>query len=136
MSVVDEIIRIEEDESLSFGNHLSTEKQKVNHFEAGGDVYDVKSYKEITRLKKNDMLLLESVPGTTIHFFKMDENQTSFLIEGFEDTQITMELQPDENYKIYVDDVNIGKMKAGMAGKINFSIGLNAKRQKVKVTKM
>lgn len=136
MSVVDEVIRIDKDDSLSFGNYLSTKKQKVSNFELGGNVYNIKSHNEITRLEKNDKLLLETVPGAAVHFFKMDEKEITFFIEGYEDTQVTLELEPEQDYKIYVGDVNIGKMKTGMSGKINFSIELNAKQQKVSVVKI
>lgn len=136
MAGIDESIRLESDNTISFGNYLVKEKQKVNDFEVVGDVYKVKTHNEITRLEKNGKLLVETVPGATVHNFNISEKITDFFVEGFEDTQITLELEPDTNYKIYVDDVNIGKMKTNLSGKISFSVGLNAVLKKVKVEKI
>ena len=44
MAVVEEIIRIESDGSISFGNHLLDVKTKVSDFEYDGDIYKVKTY--------------------------------------------------------------------------------------------
>ncbi|MCI8805376.1 MAG: endosialidase [Clostridiales bacterium] len=135
MSVIDEVIRIEEDNSLSFGNYSVSEKQKVNDFEAFGDVYKVKTHNEITRLEKNGKLLLETVPGATVHNLKVSEKGITFLAEGVDDTQITLELESGVSYKIYVDDVNIGKMKANLSGKINFSVELGTTAKAVHIDK-
>ncbi len=136
MAVIDEIIRLESDNSLSFGNYSVSEKQKVNDFEAAGDVYKIKTHNEITRLEKNGKLLIETVPGTTIHNLKVSEKNISFFAEGIEDTQVTLELASDTIYKISVDDVSLGKMKANLSGKISFSVGLNAKMKNIFVEKI
>lgn len=136
MAVIDEVIRVEEDNSLSFGNYLVSQKQKVNDFEAMGDVYKVKTHNEITRLEKNGKLLIETVPGAVIHNFKISEKSIKFSAEGVDDTQITLELASNVSYKIYVDDVNIGKMKANLSGKISFSVELGGSPKKVHIEKI
>lgn len=136
MSIVDESIRLESDNSLSFGNYLVKEKQKVSDFDVMGDIYKVRTHNEVTRLSKNGKLLLETVPGATVHNLKVSEKHTTFLIEGFEDTQVTLELESDTHYKILVDDVNIGNVKTNLSGKISFSIELNSSSQKVKIEKL
>lgn len=135
MAVIAEIIRLESDNTLSFGNYSVKEKQKVSDFEVAGDIYKVRTHNEVTRLSKNGKLLLETVPGASVHNLKVSEKLTSFLIEGFEDTQITLELEPETSYTIYVDDVNIGKEKSNLSGKISFSAELNSNIQKVKIEK-
>lgn len=135
MAVIAEIIRLESDNTLSFGNYSVKEKQKVSDFEVAGDIYKVRTHNEVTRLSKNGKLLLETVPGASVHNLKVSEKLTSFLIEGFEDTQITLELEPETSYTIYVDDVNIGKEKSNLSGKISFSTELNSNIQKVKIEK-
>ncbi len=122
MAVIEELIRLEEDGSLSFGNYLMDTKKKVLDFEVNGDLYKVKTFKEITKLEKNGKLLLEAVPGATVHNFSMSDRKVAFGIEGTEDIQITMELEADSEYKIIIDDVNVGKIKANLAGKVNFSV--------------
>ncbi len=136
MAVIDEIIRLESDNSLSFGNYSVSEKQKVNDFEASGDVYKVKTHNEITRLEKNGKLLVETVPGTAIHNLKVSEKNISFSAEGIEDTQVTLELESDTIYKISVDDVSLGKMKANLSGKISFSVGLSSKAKDILIEKI
>lgn len=136
MAIIDEVIRLENDNSLSFGNYNVKEKQKVSDFEVGGDMYKIKTHNEITKLEKNSKLLLETVPGSTIHNLKLSEKFTTFSIEGFEDTQITLELESDTNYKIFVDDVNLGKLKTNLSGKINFSVELDSNSQNVKIEKI
>ena len=51
MSVIKELIRLEDDGSISFGNYLMDEKKKVLDFEVMGNLYKVKTYKEITKLE-------------------------------------------------------------------------------------
>jgi len=135
MAVIDEVIRIEGDNSLSFGNYSVSEKQKVSDFEAFGDVYKVKTHNEITRLEKNGKLLIETVPGAAVHNLKVSEKGITFLAEGVDDTQITLELESGVSYTIYVDDVNIGKMKANLSGKISFSVELGTKAKAVHIDK-
>lgn len=53
MAVIEELIRKEDDGSISFGNYLMDEKKKVLDFEVQGDLYKVKTFKEITKLEKN-----------------------------------------------------------------------------------
>ena len=95
MAVIQELIRQEENGRISFGNYLMDEKKKVLDFEANGDLYKVKTFREITKLEKNGKMLLEAVPGATIHNFGMDEKGAKFSVESEEDIQITLELEPE-----------------------------------------
>ena len=124
MAVIEELIRQEDNGTISFGNHLMDEKKKVLDFEVNGDLYKVKTFCEITKLEKNGKMLMETVPGATVHNFEMDDKGAHFTVEGAEDVQITMELEPETEYKILIDDVNVGKMKSNLAGKVTFSVEL------------
>lgn len=136
MAVIQELIRQEENGRISFGNYLMDEKKKVLDFEANGDLYKVKTFREITKLEKNGKMLLEAVPGATIHNFGIDERGARFSVESEEDIQITLELEPETEYKILIDDVNVGKMKTNMAGKVNFSVERNSKTPEVVIEKI
>lgn len=136
MAVIQELIRQEENGRISFGNYLMDEKKKVLDFEANGDLYKVKTFREITKLEKNGKMLLEAVPGATIHNFGMDEKGARFSVESEEDIQITLELEPETEYKILIDDVNVGKMKTNMAGKVNFSVERQNKMPEVVIEKI
>ena len=52
------------DGALSFGDSSLETKTKQDGFEYKGDIYKVKTYKDITKLERNEMFLYESVPGT------------------------------------------------------------------------
>ena len=136
MAVIQELIRQEENGRISFGNYLMDEKKKVLDFEANGDLYKVKTFREITKLEKNGKMLLEAVPGATIHNFGMDEKGAKFSVESEEDIQITLELEPETEYKIMIDDVNVGKMKTNMAGKVNFSVERQNKMPEIVIEKI
>lgn len=124
MAVIEELIRTE-DGSISFGNYTLVSKSKVEDFEFGGDLYKVKTFKEITKLEKNGMFVYESVPGTAVHHLQETEAGVSFEVEGNEDAQITLELEDEAEYKVFVDDVNVGHMKTNLGGKLNLSVELN-----------
>ena len=52
MSVINELIRTEANGTLSFGNYSLAAKSKVEDFEHEGDLYKVKTFKEITKLDR------------------------------------------------------------------------------------
>ncbi len=102
-----------------------------------GDLYKVKTFKEITKLEKNGLFVYESVPGTVVTEMKNTDSEMSFMVEGWEDSSITVELEPDTEYKVFVDGTNIGKMKSNLAGKISVSIEVEPEKQyKIQVVKL
>ena len=72
------------------------------------------------------MFVYESVPGTAVEHFEVSEDVISFKVSGTGDAQITLELEAEKEYKIYVDDTNLGKMKTNLGGKLSFSVELTA----------
>ena len=77
MAVVEELIRAEGNDTLSFGNYRLDSKSKLDNFEFGGDLYKVKTFKEITKLERNGMFVYESVPGTTVKQLKVGRQRSS-----------------------------------------------------------
>ena len=137
MAIVKELLRTEENGSISFGNYDLDTKTKLSDFKFQEDTYKVKTFREITRLEKNGGVVYESVPGSAVHEYKETERQVTFYVEAPDDVQITVELEPEKEYKVYVDDTNIGKMRSNLGGKINFSIELNEGEQaKVNILKL
>ncbi len=124
MAVVEELLRKEENGGISFGNHRLDAKAKVEDFEYNGDLYKVKTFKTMTKLERNGMFVYESVPGTSVLDFEETESGISFLVEGDEDAQITVELAEDTEYEVFVADESIGKMKTNLGGKLNISVEL------------
>ena len=136
MAVVEELLRTEESGAISFGNHKLPAKAKVEDYEHDGDLYKVKTFRELTKLEKNGMFAYESEPGTSVTQFTETQKGVSFTVEGDEDAQITVGLEEDTEYKVYVDDVNVGKMKTNLGGKLSLSVELeNAGEVAVKIIK-
>ena len=125
MAVVKELLRAEADGTLSFGDYSLASKTKLDGFEFQGDIYKVKTFREITKLEKNGMFAYESVPGTAVENFKASQEEVSFLVSGEKDVQVTLELEADTEYVIYKDDVSAGTMKTNLSGKISVSAEMN-----------
>ena len=126
MAVVKELLRSEADGAISFGNHKLEQKAKVEDYEHAGDLLKVKTFREITKLEKNGMFLYESVPGTSVTDFVEKENGVEFTVEGDEDAQITVGLEDDTEYQVFVGGSSIGTMKTGLGGKLSLSVELEA----------
>ncbi len=136
MSVVEELIRKEENGSLSFGNYLLDAKTKKSDFEYEGDLYKVKTFAEITKLEKNGLFVYESVPGSTVTNYVDDGTEVSFFVEAAKDLGFTLELEPSQEYKVMLDETDLGTMKTNLGGKLNVSIELDeGKKAAVKVIK-
>ena len=136
MSVVKELIRTEADGGISFGDYELAAKAKKSDFEHRGDLYKVKTFKEITKLERNGMFVYESVPGTAVTDLNVFDEGMTFKVEGPEDAQITLELEENAEYEIFIDGSNMGKMKTNLGGKLSLSVELDVVSQvAVKVEK-
>ncbi len=124
MAAVEQLLRLEDNGTISFGNHTLTTKAKVEDFPCGGDLLKVKTYNAMTKLEKNGMFLYESVPGTSVMQFLEKENGVEFNVEGAEDAQITVGLKDETEYEVWVGGSNVGKMSTGLGGKLNLSVEL------------
>lgn len=124
MAVVEELLRSESNGNISFGNHQLEHKSKLEDFEHVGDLYKVKTFKEMTKLEKNGLFLYESVPGTSVFDFAESEGETSFTVEGDQDAQITIGLEDDSEYEVFVGGESAGKMSTNLSGKLNISVEL------------
>ena len=125
MAVIKELIRTEENGTISFGDYELGQKSKLSDYQYQGDVYKVKTFKEITKLERNGMFLYESVPGTAVEHLKVTEDTVSFSVSGRQDVQFTLEMEADTEYTVYMDDTNVGRMKTNLSGKLSISAELN-----------
>ena len=128
-----DLIKVESDGSLSFGDYTLEEKGKLEDFKYNGDVYSVKTYKPMTKFKRNDMLVYESVPGTSVKNLVEDEEKLEFLVSGEGDAQITVGLEENTEYDVNIAGKDLGKMPTNMSGKLSLSIDLLGKGE-VKVS--
>ena len=121
MAIVEELIRKSE-EGIDFGNYKLASKAKLEGFSFEGDMYKIKTFKEITKLERNGLFAYESVPGTAVFNYKRSENGVSCSVEGEADAQITLERGEEKEYEIEVDGVSAGKMKTNLGGKLTISV--------------
>lgn len=124
MSVIKELLRTEADGTLSFGDYSLAAKTKLADYEYQGDLMKVKTFQEITKLEKNGLFVYESVPGTAVEHMEMLEDGIQFVVNGTQDTQITVGLEENTEYHIALDKVDIGTMKTNMGGKLSISVEL------------
>jgi hypothetical protein len=124
MAVVEQLLRAESDGSISFGNYKLSEKQKLENFEHNGSILKVKTYKDITKLEKDENFIYESVPGTAVTEFTETDKGVEFKVEGDTDAQITLGLLENTEYNVLVNNTSIGKMTTNLGGKLNISVEL------------
>ena len=132
MAAVKELIRVEADGTISFGDYELASKTKRKDFNHQGDLYKVKTFKEITKLERNDLFVYESVPGTAVENFQVSQERVEFQVSGPEDAQITLGMEEDCEYLILVDGHESGRIRTGRGGKLVLSVELGG-REKVSV---
>ena len=136
MAVVKELIRTEDNGTISFGDYELSQKSKLSDYQHQGDMYKVKTFKEITKLERNGMFVYESVPGTAVFDLKQDGSVMSFTVEGAEDAQITVEMEAETRYEVFINDASTGVVETNLGGKLSFSVELgNAAKVAVKIVK-
>ena len=125
MAVIKELIRTEANGTISFGDYSLDAKAKLDNFEHDGDLYKVKTFREITKLERNGMFVYESVPGTAVTELSVTEDGMTFQVEGTEDAEITLGLEEEKDYQVSVEGVSAGQMKTNLGGKLTISVELD-----------
>lgn len=123
MATVKELLRTEANETISFGDYTLDAKAKVEDYEFKGNLYKVKTFKEITKLERDGAFVYESVPGTAVNNFKASEGGVEFTVSGDADAEITIELAENTEYTVEVAGRK-SEMKTGISGKLSFSVNL------------
>ena len=131
MAVISELIRVEDEVYLSFGDYTLSEKKKVSDYPFEGNFFKVKTYKESTRLEQNDLLVYESVPGTAVHRLTETEGQKIIFVGG---SSLPFGLRCDLiEQELGYKAVN-GVITTNLSGKLTFSVELSQGKQvKVRV---
>lgn len=136
MAVVEQLLRSENDGSISFGNYQLAQKAKLDNFEFEGDIYKVKTYQAMTKLEKNGMFVFESEPGCAVLNFKETAEGIQFTLESNQDAQVTVGLEESTEYEITINKESAGVMKTNLAGKLTFGVELeNADAFEVNIKK-
>lgn len=136
MAAVTELIRTEQDGSLSFGNHTLSEKSKLEDYPCAGNLYKVKTFNELTKLERDGMFVYESEPGTSVNSFRVTADGVSFKVSGDKDAMITIGLNEDTEYEVFIGEKSIGKIKTNLGGKLSVSVPLEGEDEtEIKVVK-
>lgn len=125
MTTVKELLKVEENGTISFGDYTLNSKTKLEGFEFQGDLYKVKTFNEITKLEKNEMFVYESVPGTAVENFKATEAEISFKVFGVDHVQFTVGLEESSTYEVYLNGESVGQMSTNLSGKLSASVDLD-----------
>ena len=128
MAVIKELIRTEANGTISFGDYSLDAKAKLDNFEHDGDLYKVKTFREITKLERTGMFVYESVPGTAVTELSVTEDGMTFQVEGTEDAEITLGLEEEKDYQVSVEGVSAGQMKTNLGGKLTISVELDPEK--------
>lgn len=136
MAAVKELLRAENDGTLSFGDYTLAAKTKKENFEFEGDIYKVKTFAEITKLEKNGMFVYESVPGSAVENFRETGTEVEFTVSAEGDVQFTLELEPESEYEVFISGESAGRMNTNLSGKLSVSVELAADQNvQVKIIK-
>ena len=135
MTVVKELIRSELDGTLSFGDYTLDTKTKKDGFEFQGDIYKVKTFKEITKLEKNGMFVYESVSGSSSSVICASPVPDTLNEITSSDTSKCSTAVPGTDYIVYMNDMNVGDMKTNLSAKLSVSAELGKESVEIKVVR-
>lgn len=125
MPGINALIQTEQDGTISFGNYTLNEKSKLYDFEHQGDLYKVKTFFEITKLERNGMFVYESVPGTHVRNFSENDEGITCCVEGYKDSQVTVQLEEETPYKIFENGLLTAEITTNLSGKLAVNLELS-----------
>lgn len=127
------IIVTNEDGTLNFGDNTLTVKTKIEDYEYQGNSLKIKTFNEVTKLKKNGNLLYESEPGSVVTAYKLSDKGVSFTVDGAKELQITLGLKADTEYKVIINGTEVDPMKSNIGGKLSFIVDVTDGPVKVEI---
>ena len=116
------LLYVEENNTLGFGEYTLAKKSKVEDFEYQGDLYKVKTFSDITKLEKNGLFVYESVPGTKVNEFSLTDSKMCFIVSGQKVAQITVGLEPEKEYAVTVGEKDLGVLITNVSGKLSLVV--------------
>ena len=125
MNTVSTLISGSDEELLSFGDFSQTEKKKVSDYDYRGDMYYVKTCREITKLEKNGMFEYESVPGSSVFEYQSDIEYKAFEVTGQGNTQIVLAVEDGAEYDLYINGEIADETDVDISGKFCFNVILD-----------
>lgn len=125
------LIEINEQSNLNFGDYTLSEKSKENIIYNEYE-YKLKTFKDVTRLERDELLIYESVPGTYVENFSYKSDEISFMVSGNDTASIIIGVNQDSNFSLTIDDKFYPETVCISPGKLNINLNFN-KENKVKV---
>lgn len=125
MKTVSTLISGSDDELLAFGDYTQTEKKKFTDFDYRGDLYYVKTFREITKLEKNGMFEFEAVPGCAVFSYDSGADRKSFEVTGEGNTQIVLAVEDGAEYALYINGELADQTGVDISGKFCINVELD-----------
>ena len=79
----------------------------------------------VPRADKGGKSETEQAAQEMAEHFRVDDTKVEFQVEGSQDAQVTLQLEEDCEYEVFVDGASIGGMKTNMSGKLVIGVELN-----------
>ena len=125
MKTVSTLISGNDEELLSFGDFTQTEKKKYTDYDYRGDMYYVKTFREITKLEKNGMFEFESVPGSAVFAYDSGIEKKTFEVTGQGDTQIVLAVEDGADYALFINGALADETNVDIRGKFCINVHLD-----------
>lgn len=136
MATVKELLRAENDGTLSFGDYTLPTKTKKDNFEFDGSIYKSKDFAEVRNLRRTVCSFTSLYREVRLKILKKTDAEVTFTVSAPEDVQFTLELEPESEYEVLIDGESAGKMNTNLSGKLSVSVELSADQSAaVKVVK-
>lgn len=126
MAVIKDLIQKETDGTISFGDYTLAEKTKKDGFSHDGNLFKIKTFKDITRLEKNDTFMYESVPGTAVSHLSITDEKVTFDVSSFKDAEITLGLEAGTEYSVSLNGNDYGVLKTNLSGKLTLAVTIES----------
>ncbi len=125
---LEEIIDVEMEEGLRFGNRFLKEKTVLKNYQHGNHTYQIETYKDETRAFKDRKNFFSARPGVNVRNYIVTDDSVKFRAAGNEETNfIINEFVPDQLIDIFIDEKFEKTTKTNSQGIIIFSAVLSSK---------
>ena len=94
------------------------------------------SHKTSIKISQEYSNIIGHMCYAAVSYTHLDGSIMSFTVEGAEDAQITVEMEAETRYEVFINDASTGVVETNLGGKLSFSVELgNAAKVAVKIVK-
>ena len=90
-----------------------------------GDLYKIKTFREMTKLERNGLFVYESIAGNDCGEFHGDRGRCGVYRRELGGMQITLGLEADTESEVFVAGESAGKMSTNLGGKLSVGVELS-----------